>query len=266
MLLYPLWLCPNWSPAFPTMQRCQFKRWRAQIGLHMCAECWRFQSSFNIETQMDERVSLQFTCLRLCHWYSLTHSTFADVPVLSYPPLIDALKFARLGFCCLGCVLIQVSTRRSPESRLCSHFQLGWLVRFSGFCHLCSWFAYGFSNGLAMIFPSKFICWSQVLISKKLPSTAPTLLDTSPTAPHGIGNFDLTAPNVWTFNSFYRTACLLCSGLIPIKFLHGFGMSQHRQEYTASGTWAVGIVLTSGERVSCTSGFQWHGFGPRVDE
>ena len=100
------------------MQRCQFKRWRAQIGLHMCAECWRFQSSFNIETRMDERVSLQFTCLRLCHWYSLTHSTFADVPVLSYPPLIDALKFARLGFCCLGAC----SFRCQREDRLRADF------------------------------------------------------------------------------------------------------------------------------------------------
>lgn len=100
-------------------RRCQFtfKCWRALFWAPYVCRMLE-TSELNIETQMDERVSLQFICLRFCPWYSFTHSTFADFPVSPFISSFDALKFARLGFCCLGAC----SFRCRREDRLRADF------------------------------------------------------------------------------------------------------------------------------------------------
>lgn len=181
-------------------RRCQFtfKCWRALFWAPYVCRMLE-TSELNIETQMDERVSLQFICLRFCPWYSFTHSTFADFPVSPFISSFDALKFARLGFCCLGAC----SFRCRREDRLRADF-----VRIFGMAGavfwwvlMCSWFAYGFSNDLVVIFHYSEFIWSQVLS----PIYCAFWIQVCSTWHR---QFWSHSPKCLV-NSFYRTACLL---------------------------------------------------------
>ena len=181
-------------------RRCQFtfKCWRALFWAPYVCRMLEM-SELNIEPQMDERVSLQFICLRLCPWYSFTHSTFADFPVSPFISSFDALKFARLGFCCLGAC----SFRCRREDRLRAD-----VVRIFGMAGavfwwvlMCSWFAYGFSNDLVVIFHYSEFIWSQVLS----PIYCAFWIQVCSTWHR---QFWSHSPKCLV-NSFYRTACLL---------------------------------------------------------